>query len=117
MHNVMRRLPNGEPQVLIGYVPRDQPHALPDSYLPPCSAACCAGFARSATGKADDPAVIAACSADSTACFCVESSQNQVCRWGTDQGDLVGIWVPLSATPPVGTGLSIRCALDECSPP
>lgn len=112
-----KRSYNGSPLCLIGYVPRDQPHALPDSYLPPCSATCCAGFARSATGKADDPAVIAACSGDATACFCVESSQNQVCRWGTDQGDLVGIWVPLGATPPPGTGLSIRCALDECSLP
>lgn len=106
-----------KPLCLVGYVPQDDPLALPDSYLPLCSGACCAGFARSATGKADDPAVIAACSADSNACFCVESSQNQVCHRGADHGDLVGIWVPLSATPTASTEFSIRCALDECSPP
>lgn len=112
-----KRSANGQPLCLVGPVPYDQPKSLPDRLWPTCGARCCAGFANSSTGKAEDPTVIAACSGESEPCYCVESSQQQVCRTAWESGEVLGVWVPLAATPPSGTGLSIRCALvRECSP-
>lgn len=110
----------GQPLCLVGFIPDDEPQALPDAYLPICSAACCEGFARSSSGKANDPAVIAACSSDSKACYCVETSQNQVCRAHAEPSEvaeLVGVWIPLGTAPPASTRTTIRCALDACAKP
>lgn len=96
---------SGEPACLVGFVDATQPAALPDEYLPVCSAGCCQGWASAVNPSGNDAGVQAACAAETRDCFCATPS-SVTCT----QTAVSGVWRVGNAEPPPGKVVSFRCA-------
>lgn len=113
----VRRDATGQPICSLGYVPSNQIASLPDRYFPPCSTACCAGFARSDHGETFEPAVMAACEPEPETCYCVAKARWPACAWTGPDAEYIAVWPQIGVPIPRGFGVSIRCALDPSLPP
>lgn len=106
------------PPCLVGYVPWQEPQALPSVLWPTCGTACCAAFAASQQGQPWEPEVMDACSGERQSCYCLGKPQRSLCpphRYG-DAAELVSLWeAPSAGPPPAGSGVSVRCAIDPAS--
>lgn len=102
----------GQPRCLVGDVPWDQPHSIPDTPWPLCGAACCQAFAQSFSGEYWEPAVRDACEPEPTSCYCIEKPERPLCPFYGEGAERAGLWPGPGATSHWGYAVSIRCAAD-----
>ena len=100
---------DGHAVCLVGDVDASTPNATPAVAFPACSATCCGGFAASSQPTPTDPAIQAACAAETTdACYCATASTATptLCA-GTS---VMGVWRKGGAATPAGKSTTFNCA-------
>ncbi len=97
----------GKPLCVVGDVDEQTPTAPPTTLFGTCSSDCCNAFATSSQPTPQDPAIAAACAAETAeACYCAQPSQAaNVCTGGA----VVGVWRKGGTPPPVAKVTSFRC--------
>lgn len=94
----------GIAQCMVGYVDRSNPQALPDAYLPQCSAGCCQAWAQAVPATPKNPAVAAACMPEEQDCYCAVASPR------CEDTALAGVWRAGNTPLPEGKDINFRCA-------
>ncbi len=95
---------DGVPQCMVGFVDRNNPQALPDAYLPQCSAGCCQAWATALPASSTNPAIVAACMPEAQDCFCAVPSMR------CEETAQAAVWRANNAPMPEGKDVNFRCA-------
>ena len=100
-------IPDGKDAVCaVGFVDVNQPNAVPDIFLPTCSAACCNAWASQREPNAGNSTIIAACMPQPEDCYCAVPSMVGRCP-GTA---VAGVWRQGNRAYPAGKVANFRCA-------
>ncbi|MBL9004847.1 MAG: VWA domain-containing protein [Myxococcales bacterium] len=101
---------NGAPACLVGFVDVNQPDALPDTYLPQCSAGCCNAWATAQQPVASTPSIQTACMPETKDCYCAVDSKVPAPDTRCTDTAVAGVW--RAGNKPVDSNkvVSFRCA-------
>ena len=100
----------GEPACLVGFVDANQPDALPDVYLPQCTANCCNAWATEAQPIVSNPKIITACMPEAKDCYCAVPSKVPAPDTKCPGTAVAGIWRAGNQPAPSGKVANFRCA-------
>ncbi len=106
---IMPAIKDGAVQCQVGFVDRGQPNALPDAYLPQCSATCCRAWAEDKSPSPSSPGIVAACMPEAADCFCAVPSTVTPSPLCADTV-VAGVWRAGGAALPAGKDINFRCA-------